>query len=700
MTAGTSFGYVGPLQATGDASQVEVLASGAALPRTAAARAGDTINVKDFGPCGFGVADSAPAINTALNYLRTRLAAGLKAYRLEFPYDLYTVLSTLNFSGLTTFGGVIEGNGSRIVGAFKGGAVVDAVGSRYLNVRDLTIAGDTTTTPTIGVQIGRNDVTANVSCDTHAFTRVFTSGNFTFAGLYNLNAETSGFYGCDFSNGYTGGTCYGLVQDGPNHWQQPAIAGQLQPTNAPQSFNENVFVSCTFATPANGFPIWMGQTGRHRYVSCYVSTGGPNGCVLFSYSAADKNSALDIDCHFETTAITDVFLLTGPNTGPFLPSFRFRDHYPQASNSVFKTDTGIASVNAPDLDVSIPTFAASGMKLFAAPSLWTVTGKVYIGTASAWTAPASWQGQLMLGSTLSSTASNLYSSLGFGLASAGGKLSVSLANIQPGGPVVGVNVTSGGVFYSSSAGAYTPTVTISPSDGGGTNVTATVTAIKKNSAGNIGSGGAGYVVGDTLSYGDGVSATRFQITVTAVGTGGAITAFTDLTATGTAVTVPALPIALTGGTGSGATLTNTNWSIGAVGITNPGTLYTAATATFSTAHATTSFATGTVTVGSFFSTTVGTGLSAAGTTLATGTLLSAQDNFVTTVASGTGVVLPAVNVGTKVSVRNAGTNPLNVWPSSASDQIESLAAGAASTAAVGATAGFMRDAAAHWYRVQ
>ena len=697
MTVGVSFGYVGPLQANGDASKVEVLASGASLPRTAAARAGDTINVKDFGPCGFGVADSAPAINAALNYLRTRLAAGLKAYRLEFPYDFYTTLSTLNFSGLTTFGGVIEGNGSRINGAFTGAAVVDAVGSRYLNVKDLTVAGDTTTTPTIGIQIGRNDVTANVSCDTNSFTRVFVSGNYTFAGFYNINAETTCFYGCDIGNGYTGGTCYALVQDGINHWQQPAIAGQLQPANSAQSFNENVFVSCTFST-STGIPIWMSQTGRHRYVSCYVACGGTTGCVLYSYSSADKNSALDIDCHFETTALADVFLLSGPNTGPFLPSFRFRDHYPEASNSIFRTDTGITSVTAPDLDVSIPTYAAAGMKLFASSSLWTASGKVYLGSASAWTAPASWQGQLMLSGVLTSTASNLYSSLGFGLASAAGKLSVSLANIQPGGPVVGVNLTSGGVFYSSAGGAYTPTVTISPSDGGGTNATAAVTAIKKNSAGNIGAGGTGYVVGDTLSYGDGVSAMRFQVTVTAVGAGGAITAFTDLTATGTAVTIPALPIALSGGTGSGATLTNTNWSIGAVGIVSPGTLYTAATATFSTAHATTSFASGTVTVGSFFSTTVGTGLSAAGTTLATGTLLSAQDNFVTTVASGSGVVLPAVNVGTKVSVRNAGANPLNVWPSSASDQIESLAAGAASTVAVGATGVFMRDAAGHWYR--
>ena len=93
-------------------------------------------------------------------------------------------------------------------------------------------------------------------------------------------------------------------------------------------------------------------------------------------------------------------------------------------------------------------------------------------------------------------------------------------------------------------------------------------------------------------------------------------------------------------------------------------------------------------------------LTAAGTTLATALPLTAQDNFVTTVPSGGGVTLPSAPVGEHVVVGNRGTNALAAYPFSTSDQIEAMAAGAASSIAAGGTGVFVRDMANHWYRIQ
>ncbi len=55
-------------------------------------------------------------------------------------------------------------------------------------------------------------------------------------------------------------------------------------------------------------------------------------------------------------------------------------------------------------------------------------------------------------------------------------------------------------------------------------------------------------------------------------------------------------------------------------------------------------------------------LTAAGSTQATALALPADINNVTTVAASTGVILPAMNPGDDVIVRNGGANALLIYP--------------------------------------
>ena len=68
-------------------------------------------------------------------------------------------------------------------------------------------------------------------------------------------------------------------------------------------------------------------------------------------------------------------------------------------------------------------------------------------------------------------------------------------------------------------------------------------------------------------------------------------------------------------------------------------------------------------------------ITAAGTSQATGTQLTALVNNVSTVAAGTGVNLPASAAGLQATVENTGANPLQVYPLiGAADTINGIAA--------------------------
>ena len=138
--------------------------------------------------------------------------------------------------------------------------------------------------------------------------------------------------------------------------------------------------------------------------------------------------------------------------------------------------------------------------------------------------------------------------------------------------VVGsVTVVRGGIF------AVKPTLTFSASPGGGTTATGSVNAmaadIPRSMTGSGGAQGSGYVVGDVLTdnAATGTAGTRFSYTVAAVDSAGAIIDMTPSTP-GSYTVLPTNPVTLTGGTGTGATVTP-YWTILSVTVTGGGTLY-------------------------------------------------------------------------------------------------------------------------------
>ena len=141
-------------------------------------------------------------------------------------------------------------------------------------------------------------------------------------------------------------------------------------------------------------------------------------------------------------------------------------------------------------------------------------------------------------------------------------------NISNGGTVTAITRTATGSNYTS-----VPSAAFSaPTTAGG--VQATVSPNLSNNVGTatITNGGTGYTVGDTLTLVGGTFTAASTLTVSAV-SGGVITGITTAIG-GVYSVVPTNPMSVTGGTGSGATFTLTNWGLSATfTITNAGSGY-------------------------------------------------------------------------------------------------------------------------------
>jgi hypothetical protein len=94
---------------------------------------------------------------------------------------------------------------------------------------------------------------------------------------------------------------------------------------------------------------------------------------------------------------------------------------------------------------------------------------------------------------------------------------------------------------------------------------------------------------------------------------------------------------------------------------------------------------------------VGTGITAAGTTQATATAITKDNNIVSTVSAGAnGVVLPTAVAGMRIYIKNSSASALNVFPA-ANAIINSLTANASYSQSANASAFYVSSSSTQWY---
>jgi len=363
------------------------------------------INVRNFGAVGDGVADDTAAINAAMAYLRAHPIGGgspgvsTQAYCAKFviPPGRYLITGTLNWTLLYSLTLYIEASGALIVGRTSGKPMIDALGSRFLHVEGLTLLGDTVNSPSIGLQIGRYDAQ---SADLHHFENMTISGVFTFCALYNFAAESTVFAKLNLWNATTAPTnTFCLVMDGINHWNiQSQFVTVTAPVDTLASFIGTSFVNTLIMMQSGGGPpVWMAGTADCRFETSYIANTHPGYGVVLYGNGALPIKRLDMDVHFETTAMTDVFYIDGPpgTVQADLRGFRYKEVLSQASNSLFKVNTAnVATVAMHDFDIYVDYFQVGGCKIFDNPSVWYASGRYGEPTGTHWVAPAAFQGSI------------------------------------------------------------------------------------------------------------------------------------------------------------------------------------------------------------------------------------------------------------------------------------------------------------------
>lgn len=387
-TQGVPIGTLNTTTHSWGISTTDVTATGSTTARTLAARAADVINVKDFGAAGDGTTDDTIAINAALTYARANYATGQKAPHLVFPQAAYRVTGPLNFTGFSRVGFEVEGGGSTIDCQFTGGtACVDGLGSRFLRVRDMTINGNCSFIPTRGLQIGR--ITPSGSADDHYFSSLRVQGCFSQAAVYNFGAETVLWDHPFIWNNSTGSNTYSLIQDGINHFNVTStFVSETAPVDTAVSFNENTFLGANINNSStSGISIYMAGAARHTFVGGYIGQGGPTAIKLDFSVGTISDPVFDI--HVETTAVQQVFLISGAS-GPFVYGLHYRDHGTQAQAYIFKADVGVNTVALRGAELEI--LYLNSPVMFDQPAIYTVSGDYITGSIGSWNAPAWWSG--------------------------------------------------------------------------------------------------------------------------------------------------------------------------------------------------------------------------------------------------------------------------------------------------------------------
>lgn len=266
------------------------------------------------------------------------------------------------------------------------------------------------------------------------------------------------------------------------------------------------------------------------------------------------------------------------------------------------------------------------------------------------------------------------------------------------------------------------TAWVCTSDQGGTLNTTAINFVQFGGASSYTAGTGLTLTGNSFSITSPISTTIGGTGLTSIGTSNQILGINNgasgleykTVTAGTAISVThaanSITINNTGVTSAVAgTGIGVSGSTGAVTITNSGVTSIAGTANQITASASTGAVTLSIPTtfvtpgdervlgGNYESSVVG--VTAAGTTQGTATVLTASYNIITPVAAGTGVVLPAPNfAGWSVTVMNKGANPVMIYPA-VGHTIEALGVNVGFRLPVGYVITFKNSSTTQWWTV-
>lgn len=394
-------------------------ATGAAA-RTYAARASDSLSVKDFGAVGDGVTDDTAAFNALLATLR---GATAKRLSVIIPPGQYLVTSSINATSIRpTRPVMITAAGAEIIASCAGKAVLDCANSTNVTINGLTItASNAAVKPRIGIQIGRT-ATGTVASQMQ-FLNCKVQGWFTLTGLYSYASENLSVHRCWINA--IGKPA--VILDGRNYYGIASDYATVDPAlaNLRRSNNRHTFTECLLGLgaitgvqpqPGSHAMLMLATPDEVTLRNCYYLGYETSAIKIATCTKTDSLRALKILGHCEpdpSYLIEFIQLPTTLNgstyaTNPSLDiiEFQFSEITHRAQQAVFANNLpGTGVVNIHDAKIAIDATGRSdvycGAKSSAATTrpngtaledgdlyFNTTTGLMYMRDNNAWVTPA------------------------------------------------------------------------------------------------------------------------------------------------------------------------------------------------------------------------------------------------------------------------------------------------------------------------
>lgn len=341
----------------------------------------------DFDPGNYSGTDDAQAINDMFDQARAMQKpdhwgqATFPGSAISFGAGkIYRVNSPINMTGLRA-GTPIFGNGACIYsGGINNKPVVDAIWSRGLNIRDLTIYAENGAysgygvQPSYGLAVGRKN---SDDASEHNFENVRIQGWFNKSSYMNISGELITSRKCRFMNSVAASAFGGLAIH-VTDTNEAGFTSDFQTMGTLPAFgmNENLFDQCNINSSQAGAIRLNGKTRSLKFHQSYAAVASAFPAVTIK----GDHDKLELDLHVETTnALAN--LEFDMSASSLIRGLIVRDHESQAAVLMKRSGpgNGITILNG---HLDIPSFFQSGFKVVASGSGINYHGDILLGKDS------------------------------------------------------------------------------------------------------------------------------------------------------------------------------------------------------------------------------------------------------------------------------------------------------------------------------
>lgn len=351
-----------------------VQAGTGSVPRTTRNKNRDVINVLDFGAVGNGTTDDSAAIQKAVDLLRSlgsNNRPGLVFGHEGGAKHNFCISNPVNLTGFNdAVGMTVDLNGSVIIAKTNGKPVFDMLDSQRIEICNGGIYGDPSAPPSYGVQMGRalgtvpapllNGRVENI------MRKVRFTGAYSGACMINSASEICLYDKCGFWNSSqaAGSACVILDSRRAVNLLSDFFT-VTQPNNVASSFNDTLFLNCTFEkiggeNPAlgNAIKIYGGAFRAMKMISCYAQ----NEYGAAVYVSGDI-TACEFDLHCEATNLANNFLIDTSLGNTLWRECKIMEYGMFCTDALIKGSGGSGNVFWSSGEISVPV-AYTNKKLF------------------------------------------------------------------------------------------------------------------------------------------------------------------------------------------------------------------------------------------------------------------------------------------------------------------------------------------------